>query len=81
MNELLQHKYDILASLYWVPCSLRELEKREFCSKLPRWYIASVLANLERKGLIKEQKNGIYKVYKARARKILNQYGYEIDDY
>lgn len=81
MNELLQHKYDVLASLYWKPCSLRELEERDFCSKWPRWYVTTVLTNLERKGLIKEQKNGIYKAIKTKARTLLNQYGYEIDDY
>ena len=81
MNELLQHKYDVLASLYWKPCSLEELVKRDFCSHWPIWYVTSVLANLERKELIKEQKNGIYRVFKTKARKILNQYGYEIDDY
>lgn len=81
MNELLQHKYDILASLYWMPCSLRELVDRDFCSHWPIWYIESVLVTLERKGLIKEQKDGIYKAIKTKARKLLNQYGYEIDDY
>lgn len=81
MHELLQHKYDILASLYWMPCSLKELEEREFCHDWPTWYIVSVLVNLERNGLVKEQKDGIYKAIKTKARKVLNQYGYEIDDY
>lgn len=80
MHELLQHKYDILASLYWMPCSLRELEERDFCSKWPRWYIVSIAITLEKEGLLKEQKNVIYKAIKTKARKVLNQYGYEIDD-
>lgn len=81
MSELLQNKYDVLASLYWMPCSLRELEERDFCSKWPRWYIVSIAITLETEGLLKEQKNGIYKAIKTKARKVLNQYGYEIDDY
>lgn len=81
MNELTQNKYDVLASLYWMPCSLRDLAERDFCRNWPLWYIESVLVTLERKGLLKEQKDGIYKAIKTKARKILNQYGYEIDDY
>lgn len=81
MDELLQHKYDVLASLYWKPCSLRKLEERDFCSKWPRWYIVSIAITLEIEGLVKEQKNGIYKAIKTKARNLLNEYGYEIDDY
>lgn len=81
MNELTQNKYDVLASLYWKPCTLRELEERDFCSKWPRWYIVSIVITLESKGLVREQKDGIYKAIKTKARYILNQLGYEIDDY
>lgn len=81
MHELLQHKYDILASLYWKPCLLRELRERDFCHNWPIWYLMSNLIALENEGLLKEQKNGIYKAIKTKARKVLNQYGYEIDDY
>ena len=29
-SELLQYRYDVLASLYWIPCTLQELAKGIF---------------------------------------------------
>lgn len=30
MNELLQYRYDALASLYWSPCTDKELNERGY---------------------------------------------------
>lgn len=79
MSELLQYRYDALASLYWSPCTIEELSKRDFCKTLPLWYINDILCKLEREGLIFERKDGVYKALKGKARIELNRRGYEID--
>lgn len=80
MNELLQHKYDTLASLYWKPCDFNELRERDFCKNLPEWYLHSIISRLEKDGLIVRQKNGIIKALKRKAKQVLNRHDYEIDD-
>lgn len=80
MNELLQHKYDTLASLYWKPCDFNELCGRDFCKNLPKWYLDSIISRLENDGLIVRQKNGIIKALKRKAKQVLNRHDYEIDD-
>lgn len=35
MNELTQYRFDILASIYAIPCTIEELGQRDFCKKLP----------------------------------------------
>lgn len=80
MNELLQHKYDVLASLYWKPCDFDELCDRDFCKNLPQWYIHTIISRLEKQGLIIFQKNGIIKAKKRKAKQVLNRHDYEIDD-
>lgn len=79
MNELTQHRFDILASLYSIPCTIEELGQRDFCAKLPIWYVHAVLTSLERRGYVVKLKSGIYKAVKTKARHILNDYGYEVD--
>lgn len=78
-NELTLYRYDILASLYWIPCTLSELSERDFCANLPKWYIEEVLVRLERLNLIYERKDGVYCVRRKRARNMLNSLGYEVD--
>ena len=80
MNELIQHKYDTLASLYWKPCDFNELCGRDFCKNLPKWYLDSIISRLENDGLIVIQKNGIIKALKRKAKQVLNRHDYEIDD-
>lgn len=79
-SELLQYRYDVLASLYWIPCDDKELNGRDFCKHLPLWYIQDILRKLERDGLIIQRKDGVYKAIKGKARIELNKRGYEIDD-
>ena len=79
LSGITQHKYDILASIYAIPCTIEELGQRDFCKKLPLWYVHTVLTSLERKGYIIKLKNGIYKAIKSKAKPILNCYEYEID--
>lgn len=79
MNELTQHRFDILASIYAIPCTFEELVKRDFCKKLPHWYVHDVLTLLKDRGYIVELKRGIYKAVKTKAMPILNKYGYEVD--
>ena len=79
MNELLHYRYDALASLYWSPCSDKELNNRDFCKHLPLWYIQQILQTLERKGYVFMRKDGVWKAIKSKARKELNERGYEID--
>lgn len=79
MNEITQYKYDILASIYAIPCTIEELIKRDFCKKLPIWHVHNVLTTLKHRGYIVELKSGIYKAVKTKARPILNKYGYEVD--
>ena len=79
MSELTQHRFDILASIYALPCTIEELGQRDFCKNLPLWYVQTVLTSLERRGYIVELKSGIYKAVKTKARPILNYYGYEVD--
>lgn len=78
-NELIQYRYDTLASLYWIPCTIKELNQRDFCSHLPEWYLSDILNRLKRDGLVIERKDGVWKAVKTKARPILNYYGYEID--
>ena len=80
LSELLQYRYDVLASLYWIPCTLQELAQRDFCKNLPTWYIDEILLKLETLGLVVKRKDGVYKAVKGKAKKVLNQRGYEIDD-
>lgn len=79
-SELLQYRYDVLASLYWIPCTLQELAQRDFYKNLPTWYIDQILLKLESLGLVVKRKDGVYKAIKGKAKKVLNQRGYEIDD-
>ena len=79
-SELLQYRYDVLASLYWVPCKLKELSERDFCRNLPIWYIEEILLKLENLGLVVKRKDGVLRAIKGKAKKVLNQWGYEIDD-
>lgn len=79
-SELLQYRYDVLASLYWMPCTLQELAQRDFCKNLPKWYIDEILLKLESLGLLVRRKDGVYKAIKGKARIELNKRGYEIDD-
>ena len=80
-SELLEYKYDTLASLYWMPCTVEELSQRDFCKHLPLWYIHTILSGLERAGLLFQRKDGVYKARKIKARIELNKRGYGIDDY
>lgn len=79
MHELIQHKFDILASIYAIPCTLEVLIKRDFCKKLPIWYVNNVLISLQQRGYVVELKSGIYKAVRTKAKPLLNKYGYEID--
>ncbi len=79
MNELLQHKYDVLASLYHSPCTLEELSKRDFCLRLPMWYIHDIIRRLEQDGYLKEGKNGVWETYRRKSKKKLNELDYEVD--
>lgn len=79
-NELNQFRYDVLASLYWIPCTQEELAKRDFCLRFPAWFINIILLKLESQGLVVKRKDGVYKAIKGKAKKVLNQLGYEIDD-
>ena len=79
MNNLLEYKYDILASLYIIPCSLEELCSRDFCRNLPIWAVDKFLYRLEMDGYIKKTQSGIYRTIKKKARRKLNELGYEIE--
>lgn len=78
-NELVQYRYDALASLYWIPCTIKELNQRDFCKHLPEWYLRDILNRLKRDGLVIERKDGVWKALKGKARIELNKRGYEID--
>lgn len=79
-NELIQYRYDTLASLYWIPCTIKELNQRDFCSHLPEWYLFDILNCLKRDGLVIERKDGVWKVVKGKTGIELKKRGYEIDD-
>ena len=72
-------KFDILASIYAKPCSFIELCKRDFLNAKSAHLVHVFLSSLERDGLVRRTKIGIYKAYRAKARKELNSRGYEVE--
>lgn len=78
MNQITLFKFDILASIYVKPCSFTELCGRDFLNGKTSRLIHVFLSGLERDGLVRRTKMGIYKAYRLKARKELNSRGYEV---
>lgn len=78
MNSITELKFDILASLFAEPCSGPALCQRDFCKKFAPYIIHIHLMGLVRDGLVKQTKRGQYKAYRTKARKLLNEKGYEL---
>lgn len=78
MNQITLLKFDILASIYAKPGRFIELCRRDFLQGKTPHVINIFVSGLERDKLIRKTKAGIYKAYRARARKELNKHGYEV---
>lgn len=75
MNELTEFKFDILASIDMVPCTLEELKNRNFLKNKSEFGICWAISCLIKDGYIRQTGNKLLS-YKAKSKKVLTEKGY-----